>query len=53
MEGKLRECSKKEGVPIADNVETLDVDLRTRVKRFGVREKTRTDKFRVRFFAHK
>ena len=33
LEEKLRECSKEEGVTMADGIETLGVDLRTRVKR--------------------
>ena len=44
----LRQCSK-EGVTMADSVETLTADLRTRVKRLGVKEKVRRKKCRVRF----
>ena len=32
LEDELRQCSKEEGVTLADSVETLGVDLRTRVK---------------------
>ena len=35
---ELRQCSK-EGVTMADSVKTLRVDLRTRVKSLGVKEK--------------
>ena len=49
LEEKLRECSKEEGVTIAESVETLGVDLRTRVKRSGAKEKARRRKCRVRF----
>ena len=31
LEDELRQCSKEEGVTLADSVETLGVDLRTRV----------------------
>ena len=34
---------------MADSVETLGVDLRTRVKRLGAKEKTRRKKCKVRF----
>ena len=39
----------KEGVTLADSVETLGVDLRTRVKRLGAKEKARRKKCKVRF----
>ena len=39
LEDGLRQCSKEEGVTLADSVETLGVDLRTSVKRFGIKEK--------------
>ena len=32
LEDELRQCSKEEGVTMADSVEMLGVDLRTRVK---------------------
>ena len=34
---------------MADSVETLGVDLRTRVKKLGVKEKARRKKCKVRF----
>ena len=40
QENELRQCSKEEGVTMADSVETLGADLRTRVMRLGVREKS-------------
>ena len=49
LEDELRQCSEEEGVPLADNVETLGVDLRTRVERLVAKEKTRRIKCKVRF----
>ena len=49
LDKELQQCSKEEGVTMADSVETLGVDLRTRVKRLRVKEKTRRKKCRVRF----
>ena len=49
LEDELRQCSKEEGVTMADSVETLGVDLRTRVKSWGVKEKARRRKCKVRF----
>ena len=40
LEDELRQCSK-EGVTMADTLETLGVDLRTRVNNFGAKEKAR------------
>ena len=37
------------GVTVADSVDTLGVDLRTRVKKLGAKEKARMKKRRVRF----
>ena len=34
---------------LADNVETLGVDLRSKIKRLGAKEKARRKKCRVRF----
>ena len=52
LEDELRQCSK-EGQTIAYSVETLGVDLRTRVKRLGAKlganEKARKTKCRMRF----
>ena len=41
LEEKLRQCSKEEGVAVADSMESLGVDLRTRVKKLGAKEKAR------------
>ena len=38
LEDELRQCSKEEGVTMADSLETLGVDLRTRVKRGSERK---------------
>ena len=43
LEDELRQCSKEGGVTMADSVETLRVDLRTRVKKLGVKEKARRE----------
>ena len=40
----LLQCSKEEGVTLAGSVETLGVNLRTRVKRLGAKEKARRKK---------
>ena len=49
-ENELRQFSKKEGVTlVADSVETLGMDLRTRVKRLRAKEKARRKKCKVRF----
>ena len=44
LEKRLQECSKKERVVLAINVETLGVDLRTRTKQLGAKEKARRKK---------
>ena len=49
LEKELQQCSKEEEVTMADSVETLGVDLRTRVKRLRVKEKARRKKCKVRF----
>ena len=49
LEKRLQDCSKKEGVVSATNVQTLKVDLRTRTKQLGAKEKTRRKKCNVRF----
>ena len=49
LENELRQCSKEEGVTTADSVDTLGVDLKTKVKRLGVKEKARRKKCKVRF----
>ena len=49
LEEELRQFSKEEGVTLAGSVETLGVDLRTRVKRLGAKENARRKKCNVRF----
>ena len=49
LEDELHQCGKEEGVTMADSVETLGVDLRTRVKRLGAKDKARRRKCKVRF----
>ena len=49
LEDDLRQCSKEEGVTMADSVETHGVDLRTSVGRFGANGKAREKKCKVRF----
>ena len=49
LEDELLQCSKEEGVTIADSVETLEVDLRTRVKKLGAKGEARRKKCKVRF----
>ena len=44
LENKLSQFSKEGGVTLVDSVETLGVDLRTRVKRLGAKEKARRKK---------
>ena len=47
LENELSQFSK-EGPTLEDSVETLGVDLRTRVKRLGAKEKARRKKYKVR-----
>ena len=49
LEDELRQCSKEEAVTMADRVETLGVDLRTRVKKLGVKENVMEKSCKVRF----
>ena len=49
LEVELSQFSKEEGLILADSVETLGVDLRTRLKRVGAKEKERRRKCKVRF----
>ena len=49
LESELRQFSREEGVTMADSVDTLGVELRTRVKKVGAKEKARRKKCRVRF----
>ena len=49
LENELSQFSKEQGVTLADSVETLGVDSRTRVKRLGAKEKARRKKCKARF----
>ena len=49
LENELRQFSEEESVTLADSVETLGVDLRTRIKKLGAKEKARRKKCKVRF----
>ena len=49
LEEELRQCSKEEGVTMADRVATLGVDLRTQTKQLEAKGKTRRKKCDVRF----
>ena len=44
LEEKFQECSKREGVGLATSVASLRVDLRTRTKQLGAKEKVRRKK---------
>ena len=48
LEDELRQYSKEEGVTMADSVETLGVDLRTRVGKLGAKEQARRKKCKLR-----
>ena len=49
FENELSQLSKEDGVTLADSVETLGVDLRTRVKRLGAKEEARRKMCKARF----
>ena len=49
QEHEPSQFSKEEGITLADSVETLGLDLSTRVKRLGAKEKARSKKCKVRF----
>ena len=49
LKNEPSQFSKEEGVTLTDSVETLGVDLRTRVKRLGAKEKREEKKCLVRF----
>ena len=49
LEDELRQCSKEEGVTMALSVETLGVDLRTRVQKLESKEQVRRKKCKLRF----
>ena len=44
LENEVSQCSKEGGGTLADSVETLGVDLRTRVKRLGAKDQARRKK---------
>ena len=44
LEEELRQCSKEEGVTMADSVETLGFDSRTRVENMGAKATARRKK---------
>ena len=52
LEDEVRQFSREEGVTMADSVETLGVDLRTRVNKLGAKEEARK-KCKVRFSINK
>ena len=49
LENELSQFSNEGGVTLADSVETLGVDSRTRVKKLGAKDKARRRKCKVRF----
>ena len=49
LEERFQECTKKGGVAMATSVETPGVDLTTRTKQLGSKEKSRRTKCEVRF----
>ena len=48
LEDELRQCNKEERVKMTDSVETLGVDLRTKVNNWKAKEKARRKKCKVR-----
>ena len=52
LEKELQQCSKEEGVTMADDVETPGVDLRTRVKRLEAKEKAGRKKCKIEVLDH-
>ena len=52
LENELRQFSKAEGVILAAGVETLGVDLRTRVKKVGSKRKSEEEEVQGVVFAH-
>ena len=52
LENELRQCSKEEGVTMAESVETLGVDVRTRVKRLGAKKTSEEKKVQVEILAY-
>ena len=51
LEDLLCQCSKEEGVTMADSVEMLGVDLRTRVKKLGAKEKSEKEEVQSEILA--
>ena len=51
LEDELRQCSKEEGVTLGRQCGNAGVDLRTRVKKLGAKEKARRKKCKVRVLA--
>ena len=49
LEERFQECSKKEGAVLATRVATLAVDLRSRTKQLGAKEKAQRKKCDARF----
>ena len=49
LENELSQFSEEEGVTLSDSVETLGVDVRTRGKKLGAKEKARRKKCKARF----
>ena len=49
LEERFQECSKTDGFVLETSVETQGVDLRTRTRHLGAKEKARRKKFDVRF----
>ena len=44
LESELRQFSREDGVTMADSVDTLGVDMRTRIKNLGAKEKAKRKK---------
>ena len=53
LENELRQVSREEGVTSADSVETLGVDLRTRVKRMRTKEKSKEEEVQGEVLTYK
>ena len=52
LEEELRQFSKEEGVTLADSVETLGVDLRTRERRLGAKRKSEEEEVHCEVLNH-
>ena len=53
LENQLRPFSTEEGVTLADSVETLGVDLRTRRKKAGSERKSKEEEVQGEILSHK